>query len=386
LGVGAQLGRIGGCNDCLDAATGSPGFYPRISVDVARNNLWGLAHSISLRTQFSTLEQRALLNYTWPHFEDNDKLTLSFTGLYDKSKDINTYDYARLEGAVQLSQRLTRATTLLYRLAYRRVGVSDLKVTPFLVSQLSQPDHVGIASINLVQDRRDDPIDPHRGVYNTVQFGVAEHIIGSQRDFTRVLIRNASYYPIGKNVVLARSTEVGNISVFHYSGDPDGAIPLPERFFGGGDSHRGFPEFQAGPRDDLTGFPLGGNALFFNQTELRFPLFGSAIGGVLFHDMGNIYSSFDHFSFRVRQDNLQDFNYMEHAVGFGIRYKTPVGPLRVDLAYSINPPYFNGFNGTLEQLLNAGVNPCPAPAGAPYQCNVQNVNHFQYFFSIGQTF
>jgi outer membrane protein assembly factor BamA len=386
LGVGAELGRIGGCNDCLDAATGASGFYPRISVDLARSNLWGLAHSISLRTQFSTLEQRALLNYTWPRFEDNDKLTLSFTGLYDKSKDIRTYNYSRLEGAAQLSQRLTRATTLLYRVAYRRVTVSDLKVTPFLVSQLSQPDHVGIASINLVQDRRDDPVDPHRGVYNTVEFGVAEHILGSQRDFTKVLIRNASYYPIGKRVVLARSTEIGNISVFHYSGASDDAIPLPERFFGGGDSHRGFPEFQAGPRDDLTGFPLGGNALFFNQTELRFPLIGDAIGGVLFHDMGNIYSSFDHFSFRVRQDNLQDFNYMEHAIGFGIRYRTPVGPLRVDLAYSINPPYFNGFNGTLEQLLNAGVSPCPAPTGAPYQCNVQNVSHFQYFFSIGQTF
>ena len=161
-----------------------------------------------------------------------------------------------------------------------------------------------------------------RDSYNTVDFGVAEHILGSQRDFTRVLIRNASYYPIGKRVVLARSTEIGNISVFHYYGEPADELPLPERFFGGGDSHRGFPEYQAGPRDDLTGFPVGGNALFFNQTEVRFPLIGDSIGGVLFHDMGNIYTSFSHFSFRVHQDNLQDFNYMEHAIGFGIRYRT----------------------------------------------------------------
>jgi outer membrane protein assembly complex protein YaeT len=386
LGVGAELGRIGGCNACLDAPAGASGFYPRVSMDLSRSNLWGVAHSISLRTQVSTLEQRALLNYSWPRFEENDKLNLSFTALFDKSKDIRTYNSARLEGSTQISQRITRATTLLYRVAYRRVSVSDLKVTPFLVSQLSQPDRVGMASINLVQDRRDDPIDPHRGVYNTIDFGFAEHIFGSERDFTRVLIRNASYYPLGKKMVLARSTEVGNISVFHYSGAAADAIPLPERFFGGGDSDRAFPEFQAGPRDDLTGFPLGGDALFFNQTELRFPLIGDSLGGVLFHDAGNIYSSFDHFSFRVRQDNLQDFNYMVHAVGFGVRYRTPVGPLRVDLAYSINPPYFNGFNGTLQELLNAGVNPCPAPAGSPYQCNVQNVSHFQYFFSIGQTF
>jgi len=386
LGVGAELGRIGGCNDCLDAPAGATGFAPRVSLDISRSNLWGLAHSLSLRTRVSTLEQRALLNYSWPHFEDNDKLSVSFTGLFDNSKDIRTYNYTRLEGSAQLSQRLTRATTLFYRAAYRRVSVADLKVTPFLLSQLSQPVRVGIISINLVQDRRDDPVDPHRGVYNTVELGLAEHAFGSQRNFTRLLVRNASYYPIGKKLVLARSTEIGDMYSFHYNGDPVDAIPLAERFFGGGDSHRGFPEFQAGPRDDLTGFPIGGNALLFNQTELRFPLIGDNIGGVIYHDMGNVYSSFDHISFRYHQDNLQDFNYMVHGVGFGIRYRTPVGPLRVDLGTSLNPPSFNGFKGTQEQLLNAGVNPCPAPAGAPYQCVVQNVSHFQFFFSIGQTF
>jgi len=386
LGVGAELGRIGGCNECLDAPAGATGFSPRFSFDITRTNLWGLAHSISLRTRVSTLEQRGLLNYTWPHFENHDRLAVSFTGLYDRSQDIRTYNSARLEGSAQLSQRVTKATTLFYRLTYRRVSVSDLKVTPFLIAPLSQQVRVGIASINLVQDRRDDPVDPHKGVYNSIDLGLAEQAIGSQRNFARVLARNASYYPIGKKLVLARSTEVGEIYSFHYSGDPLDAIPLAERFFGGGDADRAFPENQAGPRDGLTGFPLGGNFLFFNQTELRFPLIGDNVGGVLFHDMGNIYSSADHFSFRTRQDNLLDFNYMAHAVGFGIRYRTPVGPVRLDLAYSINPPYFNGFNGTQEELLTAGVTPCPAPAGASYQCNVQNVSHFQFFFSIGQTF
>jgi outer membrane protein insertion porin family len=361
LGVGAELGRIGGCNDCLDAARRRFRLLPaRLRGSHAQQPVGpGAQHQPAHPSLHAGTARPAQLLLA--ALRGQRQVEPFLHRLFDNSKDIRTYNYTRLEGAVQLSQRLTRATTLLYRLAYRRVTVGDLKVTPFLVSQLSQPDHVGIASINLVQDRRDDPMDPHRGVYNTVDFGVAEHIFGSQRDFTRLLIRNASYYPIGKKMVLARSTEIGNISVFHYSGDPADAIPLPERFFGGGDSHRGFPEYQAGPRDDLTGFPLGGNALFFNQTELRFPLIGDSVGGVLFHDMGNIYSSFDHFSFRVHQDNLQDFNYMEHAVGFGIRYRTPVGPLRVDLAYSINPPYFNGFNGTLQELLNAGVTPAPRP-------------------------
>lgn len=387
VGFGAELGRIGGCETCLDAPAGATGFSPRVSIDAARNNLWGLGHSLSLRTRFSTLEQRALLNYSWPRFGHSDNLTVSFTGLYDASRDIRTFNSHRAEGSAQLSQRFGKALTLFYRLSYRRVSVSDLKINRLLVPLLTQPEHVGVASITMVLDRRDDPVDPHRGTYTTVDLGLAEHFLGSQRDFVKFLARNASYYPIGRKLVLARSTQIGDISSFHYNGDPEDAIPLAERLFGGGgNSHRGFPDNQAGPRDTVTGFPLGGNALLFNQTELRFPLIGDNIGGVLYHDMGNIYSSFSNISFRTSQRSLQDFDYMVHAVGFGVRYRTPVGPLRVDLGYSINPPYFFGFKGTEPELVAAGVTPCSPPPGVPNQCTVTNVSHFQFFFSIGQTF
>jgi outer membrane translocation and assembly module TamA len=158
--------------------------------------------------------------------------------------------------------------------------------------------------------------------------------------------------------------------------DPFEYIPLPERFFGGGStSLRGFPDNQAGPRDLVTGFPLGGRALLFHSTELRFPLVGANIEGVLFHDMGNVYSGFKNISFRVHQNNLTDFDYMVHAAGFGIRYKTPVGPVRLDLAYSINPPTFNGLKGTYQELLFNTATPA-----------IQHVSHFQFFFSIGQAF
>jgi outer membrane translocation and assembly module TamA len=135
-----------------------------------------------------------------------------------------------------------------------------------------------------------------------------------------------------------------------------------------------------------TGFPLGGNALFFNTFELRFPLLGSNIGGVIFHDAGNVFTSIGDITLRASQHNLQDFDYMVHAVGFGIRYKTPVGPVRVDLAYSINPPSYVGFSGTVSQLLacnpNLPLNQLPAVC-TPVQ---QSVSHFQFSFSIGQAF
>jgi len=386
VGLGAEFARIGGCMYCLDAPAGQTGFAPRISLGVTRSNLWGIAHTLSLRTRFSTLEQQAVLNYDWARFRGNDKLLLTFTARYDDSKDVRTFSFKREEGSMQLRQRVNKSVTFLYRYAYRAVNVNQatLKISPELIPLLSQPVRLGLLSFNLIQDRRDDPLDPRKGVYNTLNVDFAEHIFGSQRDFVRVLARNSTYHPLGKKLVLARSTEIGNIAAFHYSGLGDEAVPLPERFFGGGGSSlRGFPEDQSGPRDTETGFPIGGNALFFNQTELRFPLIGEDVGGVLFHDFGNTFSGASNFSFRVQQDGLKDFDYMVHAVGFGIRYRTPIGPFRVDLAYSINPPRFYGFKGTEQDLVNAGVYPCQNVVN---QCTQQSVSHFQFFFSIGQTF
>ena len=138
------------------------------------------------------------------------------------------------------------------------VDQATLKITPLLIPLLSQPVRVGIVSFGWIQDRRDDPVDPHKGIYNTVDIGLAEHLFGTRQDrnfLARILARNATYHPIGKKLVLARSTEVGDIYAFNNTGDPLTAIPLPERFFGGGGtSHRGFPEIQAGPRDPTTGF------------------------------------------------------------------------------------------------------------------------------------
>ena len=263
---------------------------------------------------------------------------------------------------------------------------SDLKITPELVPLLSQPVRLGLVEGDMIEDRRDDPVDPHRGIYNTVNLGLAEHFLGSQRDYVKVLVRNSTYHPLGKRVVLARSTEFGEIYPFENPGNPSDAIPLPERFFSGGDnSDRGFPEYQAGPRD----------------TE---PASRSAARTVLQPDGATIPAdrrecrwravprSREHLqqpeqpSFRVNQHGERDFDYMVHAVGFGIRYRTPVGPLRADFAYSINPPAVFGFSGTEQDLVNAGVTPCSSGSNYANHCNTQSVSHFQFFFSIGQTF
>jgi outer membrane protein assembly complex protein YaeT len=381
-GLGAEIARIGTSETSLDSPAGAAGFSPRVSFDLTRLNFEGLGHTITLQTRASTIEQRAILSYLFPRVHDHDNLDLTFSLVYDNTHGINTFAAKREEGSVQLSQKLSKPSTLLYRFSYRRVSTSDLKIDPNLVPLLSQPVRVGMLSVNYIQDRRDDPVDAHKGIYNTVDIGLASRVFGSQVNFVRGLARNASYHRIGRKLVLARQLTFGDIIPYSYGSQytsaPE-AVPFAERFFGGGGtSLRAFAENQAGLRDLTTGFPIGGNALLFNSTELRFPLFGDNVGGVLFHDAGNVYSNLDNISFRVHQENLQDFDYMVHAVGFGIRYRTPIGPIRVDLAYSINPPSFFGCSGNIGQLVNCGNN-----LGLR---TTHSTGHLQFFFSIGQAF
>ncbi len=376
-GFGAQLARIGGSVTSLSSPAGAPGFSPRVSIGINRSNFLGLAHNIGVRAQISSFQQRAAVTYLAPQFKGKEKLDLTLSGLFDDSRDVRTFAARRWESSIQLGQKLSKANSIQYRYTFRRVSIdtNTLKINPQLIPFLSQPVRIGSFSGTFIQDRRDDPIDSHRGMYNSLDFATAVGSFGSETNFTRVLLRNSSYHRISKDLILARTLlfgEMNRIGATENTKD----IPLPERFFAGGAaSHRAFSDNQAGPRDPITGFPLGGKAVLVSGLELRFPLLGDSIGGVIFHDAGNVYSDILKVSLRYKQRNVTDFDYMVHSVGFGIRYKTPVGPVRVDLSYGPNAPRFIGFRGTRDELLFGG--------GVRVE---QKINAFQFHFSLGQTF
>jgi outer membrane protein insertion porin family len=383
VGFGAELAQIGGSPSSLSAPGGQTGFAPEGSLQVSRLNLWGLGHSLNFKGNYSTLDRQVSLNYLMPRYRNVEGRNISITALYDNQRDVRTFTARRLEGDVQLSQKLSKSSQLQWRYSWRNIEVDQntLKINPLLIPLESQPANIGMLATSFIQDRRDNSVDAHRGIYNTVDLGLAYKYFGGNKDFMRVLARNSYYKPLFGQWVFAINTQFGWIHPFNVTPGVSGAdyIPIPERFFGGGtNSMRGFPDYQAGPRDLDTGFPLGGNALFFNQDELRFPFIGDNITGVIFHDMGNIFTDLSSMSFRFHQNSPTDFNYTIHAVGFGIRYKTPVGPVRVDLAYSINAPQFYGLVGTYQQLLGL-VQPPPTR-------ELTGINHFQFFISIGQAF
>jgi outer membrane protein insertion porin family len=246
-------------------------------------------------------------------------------------------------------------------------------------------------------------------------------------NFGRALAQYSTYYAFGRKgkpgrqFIFARSTTIGLEQPFrgtrvlppgscplNSADEPTctdiATIPLPEQFFaGGGNSHRGFGLNQAGPRDPNSGFPVGGTAQFVNNIELRFPqttvpFLGEGFGFAIFHDMGNVFTApHDMLKGLLRwhqpspqqclssgttasQDctafNNNGYDYTSHAVGIGIRYKTPIGPLRFDFGYNLNPTsYFQTVQTTDP---NTGI--------ISTVLETQRLRHFNLFFSIGQPF
>ena len=379
---------------------GTVGFSPRVSFDVTRINFRGRNHTISMKTRYGRLLQRGSLVYEQPNWLNHDKLTLTVTGFYEKARDVLTFTARRAEGSIAATQQYKPGITLLYKFTYRRVATEGLDATVSEASLplFSRPVRVGIPSFSAIRDHRDDPLESHKGSYNTLDFGVASSIFGSQADFSRLFVQNATYHAFGNNRkwTLARSTRLGVEEPFgDKASTVEGSVPLPERFFSGGSSsHRGFGVNQAGPRDPQTGFPIGGEGVFINNFELRtppipLPIVEENLSAVIFHDAGNVFTSAGDIIpslFRITQKNKEecknftdpnakcDFSYVSHALGLGLRYKTPIGPVRVDLGYNLNPPTF-----PVREYVQKGNN-------APQPPHFETLGRFNFYFSIGQTF
>jgi len=419
-----------------DQAKGQTGVSPRVSLAVTRLNLWGKNHTITFKADVGSLQQRGLISYAAPRLLGSPNWNLSFTGFYDNTLDVTTFTSQRLEGSVQAREIINKTSTLDYSFTYRRVKANNIEISPAEIPLLSLPVRVGEPALAYIRNTRDSDLETTKGSYNAVIAGVASSYFGSQADFSRLLIQNSTYHAFGKNrprekkFVIARSTRIGlenafgNTSILppgHNCPDPTQTncpdatvIPLAERFLaGGGNSHRGFGLNQAGPRDPVTGFPLGGSALFLNNLELRFPptslpYVQDNISFAIFWDAGNVFvdgrSMLDNL-LRWRQKDPQiclqspapgsttspqqcDFSYVSHALGIGVRYRTPIGPVRFDFGYNLNPPAFPSCQATPSTVGQAPSTDYCVPnsnKALPYFVP-QHESHFNVYFSIGQTF
>jgi outer membrane protein insertion porin family len=396
---------------------GNNGVSPMVSFGVSRINLGGRHQTLSLKTNWGELQQRVVLSYDVPKLLNWDNLRFTASALYDDTVDVSTFTSKRLEGTVQILQVLYKQqdrdlTTFAYRFSYRRVEASNIEVTENLIPLLSKPTRVGTPNFLYVRNRRDNDLESTRGSYTTIDGGVAASAFGSEADFSRIQIKNSTYHTLfrnhstGQGYVFARSLTVGVENAFGNTvildpsqTAPPGAtlIPLPERFYsGGGNSNRGFGLNQAGPRDPFTGYPVGGSAVFLNNLELRFPnvkvpILNDNVGFTVFNDTGNVFARPQEMLpslVRFHQPDQSlcftavthmqcNYNYVTDAIGLGVRYQTPIGPLRFDFGYNLNPPYFPSYTN---------ITTFGSTGQSTGQFAYQRAGHFNFSFSVGQSF
>jgi len=205
------------------------------------------------------------------------------------------------------------------------VDLSDVRVNP----QATGQEDLGTLKLSTfstawLRDTRDDPIEPSRGYFNSLNFSVASKLYGSEANLVSFFGQHQNHRRVGRSAVLATSFRLGLIGPY---GDTS-EVPISERFFAGGSTTlRGFDLDLAGPLDPVTNNPLGGNALVVANAELRVPVTGN-FALAPFYDTGNVFA-------RLKDVRLSGFS---NTVGFGVRYKTPFGPLRVDLGFNLSPP------------------------------------------------
>jgi len=311
---------------------------PRGSITFTRYNLRGLAESASASILISRLDQRALVTYAQPHFRASSWSSL-FSASIERTTENPTFAARLAEGSWQVEKPLNKDKTRRIQLRYRfrRTILSNLLI-PGLVLPEDQRLRLSTLSATWIRDTRDKPLDASRGFYQTLDLGITPKALGSSANFARLLGQSSYYKPFGPTVWANRIT-LGLAKAF---GNSD--VPTSESFFSGGETTlRGFPINGAGPQRTVPAcsnpadpstcvnlqVPIGGRQLFILNSELRFPLgIKEGLGAAVFYDGGNVYRAINISHF------VQDYT---NTIGVGLRYKTPVGPIRFDIGRNLNP-------------------------------------------------
>jgi outer membrane protein insertion porin family len=295
-------------------------------VDIGYRNLFGTDKQVSFRTELSSLARRFILNYRDPWFLGRPvPMRASLLREEKKEENIDTgevmYRLRRTTATIGIEESLGERMKL--DLPYEFSLVKTFDVRPDVV--LSRED-VGTLAISSVipaisYDTRDNPFDPKRGVFAGASLKFATFALLSQTDFLKVQAHASTYARLSRWIVLAVGARGGVAQGLRDTNE----LPLVERFFlGGRNSVRGFAQDTLGPKGK-DGNPTGGNAFFQGNVELRFRV-SRNWRLVAFVDSGNVWREISGF------DPLQ----LRYSVGGGLRYSTPVGPVRVDYGHKIN--------------------------------------------------
>ena len=293
--------------------------------DLSYRNLWGMNRQSSFRFEMSSLEKRYLFQYHDPWFFD---VPIPFRAvlLYEDKKETNIdtretrYRLKRYGVSAGLEKKLS--DSLKAELYYEFSLVKTFDVDPDVILSNEDTGTLIISGIRpgIVYDTRDNPFDPKKGILSGVSLKFTSPVFLSETNFIKLIFHLSTYQELTKGIVLALSFRGGVAQGYHDTNE----LPIVERFFlGGRTTVRGYEQDTLGPKGS-DGTPTGGNAFLLGNVEIRSSL-GKGIGIVAFLDGGNVW---------LKAKDM-DLSNLKYTTGLGLRYNTPVGPIRIDYGHKL---------------------------------------------------
>ncbi len=342
---------------------------PRGSFEITRSNLWGKNRSIDLFARAGLIardiavaeagrpdvapatesgygfnEYRLLATYREPKVF-NTPADVLLTGILDQAIR-SSFNYRTREVRAEVGGHLTARVSIAGRYSFQHTTLFDQRFTPEeepLIDRVFPQVRLSTFSNAVIRDTRDDLLNPSRGLFLALNSDVSARAIGSEVGFVKTFGQAFQYIrlPVRRRIILATAERIGLAHGFPRTVttiDETGAtvtqtvqdLPASERFFAGGDTTvRGFSIDRLGTAetvDPTTGFPKGGNGEVVLNAELRIDTV-KGFTAVTFVDAGNIFLNASDLSLT----NLRP------AAGFGVLYRSPIGPIRVELGFNLAP-------------------------------------------------
>ena len=290
---------------------------------ISQENILGTGKKVYLTASISSIARNFDLSLVDPYFRD---MNLSAAlGLFNIERYFTTYNYKSTGGTVTFLRPLTEYIKAGIRYKYERISVYHIDDSASSVVKDQQGTHdTSSVTLSLSKNSIDDVLNPSRGVISSISTEVAGGPFLGYNQFVKYVGTYGRYIPSYYDTTFFLRATAG--SVQPYGGK---LIPIYEKFFVGGiNTIRGFRYGEAGPKDPITDDVIGGkNEMIFNA-EWIFPIYKPAgLKGVVFFDAGQGFDDPDGWRFKN----------MRFASGFGIRWFSPMGPIRLELGFNLHP-------------------------------------------------
>ncbi|OCC14909.1 Outer membrane protein assembly factor YaeT precursor [Dissulfuribacter thermophilus] len=290
--------------------------------EISQRNFLGKGQTLSFKGLLGSTTNRYSLSFVEPYLRDT-RLSFGFD-LYNWNRQYDDYTKDSSGGAVRLGYPLSDNLNIYWGLRIDNTTLSDLSVFSSQIIRESLDIHTTRAiSLGLRYDTRNDYYLPTIGWNNSINTEYAGGVLGGDSAYIKVEGTLSYYHQLWKSLV--GHIRVGSGYITQGTG---GKLPVYERFFLGGiDSIRGYKYGRVSPIDPATGERVGGEFMAYAQTEGIFPLIRDmGLHGVVFFDTGNVWENFSNAG----------FGDVRYSVGFGVRWLSPMGPLRIEWGYNLN--------------------------------------------------